>query len=94
MIILQTVPLVGRVISLSQDLYLNIVQHKQNKCIHTPNIHALCGIRIIIPTSERAKTLHTLDNSASVTDPASIAFINNIMPVGINWLHFLFGVLV
>jgi hypothetical protein len=41
----QTVGLLGRVISPSQSLYLNIGQHKQNKRIHTTNIHALSGIR-------------------------------------------------
>jgi hypothetical protein len=45
MIISQTVGLLGWVISSSQGLYLNTGQHKQNKHIHIPNIHALCGIR-------------------------------------------------
>jgi hypothetical protein len=40
MIILLTVGLLGRVISSSQSLYLST----QNKYIHIPNIHALCGI--------------------------------------------------
>jgi hypothetical protein len=44
MIILQTVGPVGRVISSSQGLYLNTGQHKQNKHIHIPDIHALGGI--------------------------------------------------
>jgi hypothetical protein len=46
---LQTVGLLGRVISSSQGLYLNIGQ-TQNKHIHTPNIHALCGIRNYDPS--------------------------------------------
>jgi hypothetical protein len=41
----QTAGLHGRVISPSQDRYLNTGQHKQNKRIHTPNIHTLSGIR-------------------------------------------------
>jgi hypothetical protein len=41
----QTVELLGRVISPSQGRYLNTGRHKQNKRIHTPNIHALSGIR-------------------------------------------------
>jgi hypothetical protein len=43
---LQTVGLLGRVISSSQGLYLNTGKHKQNNHIDTPNIHALGGIRI------------------------------------------------
>jgi hypothetical protein len=39
---LQTVGLLGRVISSSQDLYLNTGKHKHR--INTSNIHALCGI--------------------------------------------------
>jgi hypothetical protein len=39
----------------------------QNKHIHIPNIHALCGIRTYDPGSERAKTVHALDRSATVT---------------------------
>jgi hypothetical protein len=54
---LQTVGLLGRVISSSQGLYLNTEQHKHriNAYIHThththtPNIHALSGIRIHDP---------------------------------------------
>jgi hypothetical protein len=37
----QTVGLLGRVIRPSQGRYLNTGEHKQNKRIHTPNIHAL-----------------------------------------------------
>jgi hypothetical protein len=44
-VILQAVGLLLRVISSSQGLYLNTGQHKQNKYIHIPNIHALYGIR-------------------------------------------------
>jgi hypothetical protein len=41
----ETVGLQGRVISPLQGRYLNTGQHKQNKRIHTPNIHASNGIR-------------------------------------------------
>jgi hypothetical protein len=63
MIILQTVGLLGRVISSSQDLYLNRGQTKQNKHIHTPNIHTLSGIRTHDPSvreSEDSSCLRTL----------------------------------
>jgi hypothetical protein len=43
----QTVGLLGRVISPSQGRYLNIRQHKR---IHTPNIHALSGIKTHDPS--------------------------------------------
>jgi hypothetical protein len=43
--LLKSVGLLGRVISPLQGLYLNTGQHKQNKRIHTPNIHALSGIQ-------------------------------------------------
>jgi hypothetical protein len=39
----------------------------QNKRIHTPNIHALNGIRTSITASERAKTVHALDRATTVT---------------------------
>jgi hypothetical protein len=44
---LQTVGLLGRVISSSQGFYLNTGQHKH---IHTPNIHTLCWIRTHDPS--------------------------------------------
>jgi hypothetical protein len=50
MITLQTVVPLGRVISSSQGLYLNTGQRKQNKYTHTPNIHALSGIRTYDPS--------------------------------------------
>jgi hypothetical protein len=46
----QTVALLGRVIIPSQGLYLNTGQHKQNKRIDTPNIHALSGFRAHNPS--------------------------------------------
>jgi hypothetical protein len=47
MIILQTVGLLGRVISSLQGLYLNTGQHEHriNTYTHTQNIHVFCGIR-------------------------------------------------
>jgi hypothetical protein len=39
----------------------------QNKHIHTPNIHALSGIRTHDPSVERAKTVHALAHSATGT---------------------------
>jgi hypothetical protein len=46
----QTVGLLGRVISPSQGRYLHMGQHKENKRIHTPIIHALSGIRTHDPS--------------------------------------------
>jgi hypothetical protein len=83
----QAAGLLGRGISPSQCLYLNTGQHKQNKHIYTPNIHALSGIRTHYHSvraredslclralgyrdrlaSARAKTVHALDRSATVT---------------------------
>jgi hypothetical protein len=61
----QTVGLLRRLISPSQGRYLSAGQHKQNKRIHTPNIHVL--IEPTIPASERAKTVYALDHAATVT---------------------------
>jgi hypothetical protein len=84
----QSVGLLGRVIGSSQGLYLNTGQQEHRKThTHTPNIHALSGIRThdhglrasedsscLRPlgycdrlASERAKTVHALDRSATVT---------------------------
>jgi hypothetical protein len=47
----ETVGLLGRVINSSQGRYLNTGQHKhRNKHTHTPNIHALSGIRTHDPS--------------------------------------------
>jgi hypothetical protein len=68
MIILQIVGLLGRVISSSQGLYLNTGQHK-----HKINAYAhqtlvpFVGFQPTIPASERAKTVHSLERSATVT---------------------------
>jgi hypothetical protein len=68
MIISQTVGLLGRVISLSQGFYLNTGQHKRRINIYTYQTSMPCvGFEPTIPTSERAKTVHALDRSATVT---------------------------
>jgi hypothetical protein len=66
MIILQTVGLLGRVISSTQGLYLNTRQHKHNKHIHQTSMPCV-GFEPSIPAPERAKTVHALDLSATVT---------------------------
>jgi hypothetical protein len=71
MIILQTVGLIGRVISSSQGLYLNTGQH-----IHRINTYQTSipyvGFEPTIPASERAKTVHALDRWATVTGEMGI----------------------
>jgi hypothetical protein len=66
-IILQTVGLLGRVISSSQGLYLIYrTTQTQNKHIHQTSM-PFVGFEPTIPASERAKTVHALDSSATVT---------------------------
>jgi hypothetical protein len=68
MIILQTVGLLGRGISSSQGLYLNIGQHKHRINTYTHQTFMPCvGFGPTIPASERVKTVHALDRSATVT---------------------------
>jgi hypothetical protein len=68
MIILQTLGLLGRVISPSQGLYLNTGQHKHRINTYTYQTSIPCvGFEPTIPASERTKTLHALDRSATVT---------------------------
>jgi hypothetical protein len=62
MIILQTVGLLGRVISLSQGLYLNTGQHKHRINTYTYQTSVPC-----VSPSERAKTVHALDSLSTVT---------------------------
>jgi hypothetical protein len=62
----QTVGLVGRVISSSQDRYLNTGQHKHRISAHT-EIDDYVEFERTIPASERAKTVHALDRAATVT---------------------------
>jgi hypothetical protein len=67
-IILQTVGLVGRVISSSQGLYLNTEQHKHRINTYTYQTSMpYVGFEPTIPASERAKTVYALDLSATVT---------------------------
>jgi hypothetical protein len=68
MIILQTVGLLGRVISPSQGLYRNTGQHKHriNTYIYQTSM-PFVGFEPMIPASERAKTVHALDCSTTVT---------------------------
>jgi hypothetical protein len=77
MIILQTVGLLGRVISSSQGHYLNIGQHKDRINIYTHQTSMPCvRFEPTIPASERAKTVHALDRSATVTGSrATIPYI-------------------
>jgi hypothetical protein len=68
MIILQTVGLLGRVISSSQGLYLNTGQHKHRINTYTYQTSIPCvGFELMIPSFERAKTVHALHRSATVT---------------------------
>jgi hypothetical protein len=68
MIILQTAGILGRVISSSQGLYLNTRQHKHGINTYTHQISMPCvRFEPTIPASERAKTVHALDRSATVT---------------------------
>jgi hypothetical protein len=65
---LQTIGLLGRVISSSKGLYLNTGQHKHriNIYTHQRSMPSL-GVEPTIQASERAKTVHALDRSATVT---------------------------
>jgi hypothetical protein len=67
----QLVGLLGRAISSSQGLYLYTNTEKRTHTYtQTLNINALSGIRTNdpIPASERAKTVHALDRSVTVTN--------------------------
>jgi hypothetical protein len=67
MIILDTAGLFRRVISSSQGLCLNTVQHKHRINTHTYQISMPCvGYEPTIPAFEQAKTVHVLDRSAIV----------------------------
>jgi hypothetical protein len=64
---LQTVGLLGRMISSSQGLYLNTGQHKHRINAYTHKTFMPCvGFEPMIPASERAKTVHALDRLATV----------------------------
>jgi hypothetical protein len=65
---LQTVGLLGRVISSSQGLYLNTGQHKHRKNAYTYQISMSCmGFETTIPASVRVKTVHALHCAVTVT---------------------------
>jgi hypothetical protein len=65
---LQTVGLLGPVISPSQCLYLNTGQHKHRINTYTHQISmAYVEFEPTIPASEWVKTVHALDRSAAVT---------------------------
>jgi hypothetical protein len=49
----------------------------QNKHIHIPNIHAICGIRTHDPGFGRAKTVYVLDRLATVTGTHLLLTLNN-----------------
>jgi hypothetical protein len=68
MIILQMIGLLGRVISSSQGFYLNTEQHKYRINTYTYKTSMPCvGFEPTIPTTEWAKTVRSLDLSATVT---------------------------
>jgi hypothetical protein len=69
LVILQTVGLLGWVISSSQDLYLTTGQHKHRINAYTYQTSMPCvWFEPTIPASERTKTVHALHRSATVTD--------------------------
>jgi hypothetical protein len=63
----QTVGLLGRVISSTQGLYLKRGQRKQKNAHTHQTSMTWVGFEPKIPASERAKTVHALDRSATVT---------------------------
>jgi hypothetical protein len=54
------------VISSSQGFYLNTGQHKNRTNTYQTSMPCV-GLELAIPASERAKTVHALDRSATVT---------------------------
>jgi hypothetical protein len=65
MIILQTVGLLGRVISPSQGRYLNTGQYKHRINAHT-DMHVISGIRTHNSSVERSKSVQAFDYAATV----------------------------
>jgi hypothetical protein len=79
MIISQTAGLLGRVTSSSQCLYLNIGQHNHRINTYTYQTSMPCvRFEPTISASERAKTVHALDRSATVTGQIH-TYNNNII---------------
>jgi hypothetical protein len=68
----QMVGLLGWVISSSQGLYLNTEKHAHTHQISMPWV----GFKPTIPASKRAKTVHALDRSATVTGNFTFKRIN------------------
>jgi hypothetical protein len=83
----QSVGLLGRVIRPSQGLYLYIGQHKQNKRTHTQTSMPQVGFEPTIPASERAKTVHALDRSATVTGDHALCCMLNRGNTLVQLLH-------
>jgi hypothetical protein len=72
----QTVGLLGREISSSQDRCLHRTTQTQNKRIHRhPCLWV--GFEPTIPSFERAKTVHARDRGATVTDSSAILSTTN-----------------
>jgi hypothetical protein len=81
MIILQTVGLLGRVISSSHGLYLNTGQHKHRINTYTHQTSMSCvGFETTIPAFERAKTVHAPDLTATVTGCINTLMTERTMP--------------
>jgi hypothetical protein len=82
MIILQTVGLLGWVISSSQGLYLNTGQHTYRINTYPYQTFMPCvGFEPKIPASGRAKAVHALDRSATVAGSiyyGGIKIFNNL----------------
>jgi hypothetical protein len=82
---LQAVGLLGRVISSSQGLYLNTGQHKHRINTYAYQTSMPCvGFETTIPVSERKKTVHALDRSATVTGRKSVhqcQFVSDFRPI-------------
>jgi hypothetical protein len=91
MIILQMVGLLGRMISSMQGHYLNTGQHKHRINTYTLQTSMPCvGLEPMIPVSERAKTFHALERSATVAGSRIILRIHICR--SIKWsLHFSSG---
>jgi hypothetical protein len=68
----------GRVISPSQGRYLNKGQHKQNKHINTPNIHALSGIRTHDPSVQANEDSSCLRPRGYCDRPADVFRTNKL----------------
>jgi hypothetical protein len=78
LITLKTAGLLERVISSSQGLYLNTGKHKHRINTYTYQTSMpFVGFEPTIPASERAKTVHVLDRSATVTGNEDFPDLNS-----------------